>query len=184
MLVRLGLIAAMVLGVCVSAFAELTPKALETDEFVSGAYIAGNVIIAGQPKSKAGLEDLKLQGVSLVVNLRTPREMAAEDHPLPNEQKIVESLGMQYANLPSGGSSHPYSPETVTQLFELIDATDGRVLLHCRSGRRASHLWVAYLVKHRGLSLDEAVKLGKQANLGSTPLEDFLDQKVEYQLAP
>lgn len=184
MVIRTCLIFLFCIGAHAFAATDLMPQPLETEAFASGGYSAGELFLTGQPKSKSALEHLQQQGLAVVVNLRTPKEMESQDHPLPNEKAIVESLGMQYVSLPSGGSEHPYSFETVTRLAEIIDATEGRVLLHCASGRRASHLWVAYLVKHKGLSLDDAIELGKQANFGSTPLEAFLDQRIQYELTP
>ena len=42
-----------------------------------------------------------------------------------------------------------------------MEKANGRVLLHCASGLRATNLWVAYLVRHRSLEPAEALRQGQ-----------------------
>lgn len=158
-----------------------TPVEINDEEFVGHLYQVGDLFIAGQPKTKAALKSMAARDVTLVVNLRTPEEMSSEEHPLPDEAELLGELGINYVNLPSG-KDHPMSPDTVTAFAELVAANEGKVLLRCGSSRRATHLWVAYLTEHKGIPLDQAIELGKQANFGKSALEGFLSRPIHYQL--
>lgn len=154
----------------------------ETEDFSGGLYQIGDLYLSGQPKSVAALQSLVDQGVTTVINLRAPKEMESEDHPLPNEQETVSELGVEYIHLPSGGEDHPMLPATVKKFAEIMSNAEGKVLLHCGSSRRATHLWVAYLTEYQDVPLDEAIRRGRQANFGESPLEQFLSQPIQYQL--
>ncbi len=78
----------------------------------------------------------------LVVNSRTPEETAALAFDI---RAAVESRGMRYAELPIGGASGA-SPALTGELSGLLSASDGPVVLHCRSGTRSAHLYAAYLI--------------------------------------
>lgn len=158
-----------------------TPKELPGEGFVGHLYEVGDLFLAGQPKTKAALESMAEQDVTLVVNLRTPEEMSSEEHPLPDEAELLGELGIRYVSLPSG-KDHPMNPDTVTAFAELMATNEGKVLLHCGSSRRATHLWVAYLAEHKGMLLDRAIELGRQANFGTSALEGFLSRPIHYQL--
>jgi protein tyrosine phosphatase (PTP) superfamily phosphohydrolase (DUF442 family) len=89
---------------------------------------------------------------------------------------------MRYVHTPAGGPDNPYSPAAVDQLAAAIAASQGKVLLHCASARRASHLWIAYLVRHQGLTLEQAMRHGRAVNFGELPLEGFLGQPISFEL--
>ncbi|WP_417496396.1 beta-lactamase hydrolase domain-containing protein [Maricaulis sp.] len=101
----------------------------------------GDVWLASQP-SEADLDAWAAAGVGLVVNSRTPEETAS----LPFDMRAAaESRGMRYAELPIGGASGA-SPALTGELARLLAASEGPVVLHCRSGTRSAHLYAAYLV--------------------------------------
>ncbi len=158
-----------------------TPEPIATKDFAGGLYRTDDLFIAGQPLTVEAIKALKAEGATTVVNIRTPEEMKSQG-PFSREHEIVESLGMTYVHIPTGGPDYPYSPAAVEKFSRAVAQSSGPVLLHCASGRRASHLWVAYLTTIKGLSLEEAVQLGKQVNFGSQPVEGFLGDEVEYSL--
>ncbi len=143
---------------------------------------SAHVYIGGQPEVSA-LTRMRSLGVDTIVNLRTDTEMTDRRLVPYDEQAEAESLGMRYVRIPSGGPKNPYSPAAVDQLAAAIEAAEGKVLLHCASARRASHLWVAYLVKHQGLTLEEAMSHGRAVNFGELPLEGFLGEPISFELA-
>jgi len=158
-----------------------SPRKIESDDFAGVIYQAGEIYIAGQPLNPGALKQMQDRGVVTVVNLRTPEEMKSQG-PMSVEKEIVEAMDMNYVYLPSGGADYPYSPETVRRFAEAVSISSGSVLLHCASGRRASHLWVAYLASEKGVPLETAIELGKQVNFGSQPFEAFLGGAVEREL--
>jgi uncharacterized protein (TIGR01244 family) len=126
------------------------------------------------------------QGVTTVVNLRTPEEMTRNvDF---DEKGLVAQLGMRYVYLPvRGNAEYPYSPQTLTQFADAVSKANGKVLLHCTVAWRASHLWAAYLIGERGVAIDSALANARAINLmddhrmgsnGRQPVEDFLDRTL------
>ena len=147
------------------------------------AKFGDDVFIGGQPTERA-LRELKAQGVTTVVNLRSPQEMARVPF---DEAALVKSLGMKYVYLPMRGTPElPYAPSAVKALAEAMNQADGKVLLHCTIAWRASHLWAAYLIQERQVPVDSALQYTRAVNLmdnmrmgsGKQPLELFLGHGV------
>ncbi len=148
------------------------------------ARVGEDMFVTGQPTERA-LRELKAQGVTTVVNLRTPEEMTRN---VPfDEAALVAVLGMQYVYLPvRGNDQYPYSPATLTKFADAVGSAKGKVLLHCTVAWRASHLWAAYLI-NRGIPVDSALANARAINLmddhrmgsnGRQPVEDFLDKAL------
>jgi uncharacterized protein (TIGR01244 family) len=148
------------------------------------ARVGEDMFVAGQPTERA-LREMRDQGVTTVVNLRTPEEMTRNvDF---DEPALVAQLGMRYVHLPvRGGAEYPYSPETLTKFAEAVSQANGKVLLHCTVAWRASHLWAAYLIE-RGVPIDSALANARAINLmddhrmgsnGRQPVEDFLGRSL------
>jgi uncharacterized protein (TIGR01244 family) len=148
------------------------------------ASVGSDVFISGQP-TEQGLRDLHAQGVTTVVNLRTPEEMSKR---VPfDEPALVKQLGMQYVYLPMRGTAEfPYSPAAVKSFADAMSAAKGKVLLHCTIAWRASHLWAAYLIQYRGVPVATALAQARTINLmdgmrmdGDTqPVESFLGRTL------
>ena len=161
------------------------PVLLDTAGMFIARYVkvGDDLFIAGQPTEKA-LREMKAQGVTTVVNLRTPPEM---DRVGFDEEKLVKELGMKYVYLPSrsGMSDFAYSPQQLRKFTEAMRTADGKVLLHCTIAWRASHLWAAYLIE-RGVAIREVLTHARAINLmddhrmdaGVQPIEAFLGRKV------
>ena len=147
------------------------------------AKVGDDMFIAGQPTEKA-LREMKAQGVTVIVNLRTPPEMARIGF---DEPKLIADLGMKYVYLPvRGDGEFPYSPETLKKFTEVMKSAEGKVLLHCTVAWRASHLWGAYLIQ-QGASIPDALNHTRAINLmddhrmdssGNQPLALFLGKSV------
>ena len=157
-----------------------------TGRFQAAAVRLGDdIFITGQPTER-GLAEMRAQGVTTVVNLRSPHEMQTAVK--FDEQAVVTQLGMKYVYLPMRGTAElPYSPDAVTKLAAAVANADGKVLLHCTIAWRASHLWAAYLIKERGVDVETALANARAINLmddhrmgtnGRQPVEDFLDRTL------
>jgi len=147
------------------------------------AHLGDDLYISGQPTER-GLRDLKAEGVTTVVNLRTPEEMQRIRF---DEPALAASLGMKYVAIPMRGNAQfPYSPEAVSRFADALRSANGKVLLHCTVAWRASHLWAAYLIKERGVSVDSALANARAINLmdehrqgnGPLPVEEFLGRRL------
>jgi len=162
-----------------SAIAEV-PQMLDIKGFRGGIAKVGDLYIAGQPLSEAVLVDLKAEGVTTVINLRIDEEMENPKSTPIDEAGILARLDLKYIHIPSGGEKHPFSPATLDQFASALEQSEGKVLLHCNSARRATHIWVAYLLKYKNMPLDEALGYGRAVNFGATPFEGYLAGEIDF----
>jgi uncharacterized protein (TIGR01244 family) len=163
----------------------LDPTGLFQAKFVS---VGDDMFIAGQPTEKA-LRDLRAKGVTTVVNLRMPEEMARVGF---DEAALAKELGIRYVYIPmSGRGENPYSPKALDTFAAALASADGKVLLHCTIAWRASHLWAAYLIRDRNVPVATALSQTRQINLmdemrmsDQQPLEGFLGHAVPEMAHP
>lgn len=151
------------------------------------ARVGEDLFISGQP-TEAAIRALHDQGVTTIVNLRTPPEMQRVGF---DEAALAAQLGMTYVYLPvRGNAEFPYSPETVDKFADALRQANGKVLLHCTIAWRASHLWAAYLIAKRGVAEDAALANARAINLmddhhpangGKLPVEEFLGRQLQRQ---
>ena len=163
------------------------PTVLDTTGMFQARFVrvGTEFYIGGQPTERA-LREMKAQGVTTVINLRTPPEMTSQVK--FDEEKLVKELGMKYVYLPvRGDANYPYAPATLTEFTKAVKEANGKVLLHCTIAWRASHLWGAYLIQERGLPVDSALANARAINLmddhrmgtnGRQPIEDFLNRTL------
>jgi uncharacterized protein (TIGR01244 family) len=141
------------------------------------ARVGDDVFISGQP-TEAALRDLRTQGVTTVVNLRSPEEMSSR---VPfDEAAVVKNLGMEYVYVPvRGNAEFPYSPAAVKSFAAAMTGAKGKVLLHCTIAWRASHLWAAYLIQYRDVPVATALQQARMINLMDDMRGDGDRQPVE-----
>ena len=168
-----------------STVAPPAPVPMDTTGMFQAKFVkvGDDVFIGGQPTEKA-LRALHDQGVTTVVNLRSPEEMTRSVK--FDEAALVKSLGMTYVHLPMRGTPElPYAPKAVQELAAAMKATNGKLLLHCTVAWRASHLWAAYLIDQRHVPVETALAQTRAINLmddmrmsDKQPLEEFLGRAV------
>lgn len=167
-----------------------TPVALDITGLFQEKYasVGDDVFIGGQPTERA-LRDLKAKGVTTVVNLRMPQEMARIGF---NEAALLQDLGITYVHIPLGGTAeNPYAPAALDRFAATMASAKGKVLLHCTIAWRASHMWGAYLIRERKMPVAEAlahvrgINLREQAPFGNQqPIEGFLGRALPELLRP
>jgi len=135
----------------------LTQPAFGEKLHVNGIPNAGKisqVLYRGaQPKQK-GLSELKLLGITTIVDLR------GEDHDkIEWERKTAESLGMRFVHIPVSGWAPPTN-EQVGQFLALFRNDPGqRVFVHCRFGDDRTGVFVAtYRMAAEKWSAEQAMK--------------------------
>jgi uncharacterized protein (TIGR01244 family) len=146
------------------------------------ASVGDDLFIGGQPTERA-LRELKAQGVTTVVNLRMPDEMAKVGF---DEAALARELGLTYVHIPMRGSAeNPYGPKELDRFAAALASAQGKVLLHCTVAWRASHLWAAYLIRDRQVPVATALSQARAINLrddapfgGQQPIEGFLGRPV------
>lgn len=155
-------------------------------KFVS---VGDDMFIGGQPTEKA-LRDLRAKGVTTVINLRMPQEMAQVGF---DEEALTKELGINYVRIPlTGTGENAYSPKAVDAFAAAMNAATGKVLLHCTIAWRASHMWAAYLIRERNVPAATAVAQTRKINLmddmrmgnGPPPLEMLLGHPVPEMAHP
>jgi len=158
------------------------PIKLDVEGFQEVIAKVDNIYISGQPTMEA-FANLKTEGVTTVVNLRTEREMSNRDNVPFDERELLDSLGMNYVHIPLGRADHPYNNEALKKFADAVDKADGKVLLHCTVAWRASHMWAAYLIQYKGFSPDQAIEHAKGINFGQLPVEGLLgkNMKVDFE---
>ena len=80
----------------------------------------------GQPK-EADYKDLAQLGIRTVIDLR--------EDPQEYERRLVESLGMQYINIPMIARKYPTPEATAMFLKTVSDPATGKFFVHCAGGR-------------------------------------------------
>lgn len=160
------------------------PVSLDTTELFQEKFVSvgDDLFIGGQPTEKA-LRDLKAKGVTTVVNLRMPSEMAAIGF---DEAALLKELEMAYVHIPMRGTAeNPYGPKQLDAFAATMAAAQGKVLLHCTIAWRASHLWAAYLIRDRNVPVETALAHARMINLreeapfgAQHPIEGFLEHTL------
>src|SRR5262245_19202271 len=162
------------------------PVSLDTTGLFQAKFasVGDDMFIAGQPTEKA-LRELRAKGVTTVVNLRMPEEMARVGF---DEAALAKELGIKYVHIPmSGRADHPFGPKDLDTFAAAMASADGKVLLHCTIAWRATHLWAAYLIRERKVPVADALAQTRMINLmdnmrmGNSdhqPLEGFLGRAV------
>ena len=56
-----------------------------------------------------------------------------------------------------------------------------KILIHCRTGGRVTHFFMAYLIKDREYTINKAVKIGKDLRY-SFPLESLLNAEISMEI--
>jgi len=154
------------------------PVKLDNTGFQDVFAQTDNLYISGQPSEEA-FTKLKSEGVTTVVNLRTQKEMDNREYVPFDEVALLDSLGLNYVHIPLGGTDTPYNNEALVKFADAVDKAEGKVLLHCTVGRRASHMWAAYLIQFKGFSPAKAIEYAKAVNFGEWPLEGLLGKKLK-----
>ena len=124
--------------------------------------ISPTIAIAGQP-TEADLQTLKDRGFTAVINLRNEGE---PDQPMgpAAEAVVAQRLGLDYIHF--GVSNHPISPEGLAEVSAFLNRhADELVLVHCRSGGRASAILLLHEARKHGWSAIEAVEKGRAMGL-------------------
>ena len=151
------------------------PEKVEGGEAIGGLFRSGPIYLAAQPDPET-LKRLAQDGVTLVINQRPPPEMQSVPF---DEPALVQSLGVDYVNIPIGAG--PYAPrlEAVEQLREALASHQGKALIHCSAAIRASRIWAAHLVKDRGISPEQADAFTKSSIGLPARVDQYLGENAD-----
>lgn len=150
------------------------------NENIDNFFQSDRFFLSGQPNYETFVW-LKSEGVELVINLRSDEEKATFARSAFDEEKIIEDLGLEYIAIPMSGMD-AYCPETVEKLANAINKYEGKILIHCTGCGRVTNLWMAYLIKYKSFSVNEAIDVGKQLKFRFY-LENLLGEKINMTIA-
>lgn len=138
----------------------------------------GAVVLGGQPAA-ADFDALRAAGVSRIVNLRAPEEMATLGY---DEAATAAGAGIRYSAIPIAGSAG-FTPAVLEAFDREMSTGDGGLLLHCASGARAGNLYAAWLVRYRGMSPQDALRKVAPLGLWPLPMERLLGTPLHVEFA-
>ena len=135
----------------------LTPRAFGQKLQIAGVHNAGKItdsLYRGAQPKETGLSELKLLGVTTIVDLR-----GEDQEKVTWERNRAESLGMRFVPIPVSGWSPP-TDEQVVQFLSLFRGEPGqKVFVHCRFGDDRTGVFVAtYRMTFEKWSAEQAMK--------------------------
>lgn len=176
-------IIALMLSLFLAFGSQAKNKTVKTDSVeiikdFKGSFKYQNYYLSAQPSLEA-LRWYKSQGASAIINLRTKKENQDFANYAFNEENMAKELGLEYHSLPIGGAKD-YTPENLEAFAKLIKG-DKKLLIHCRSAGRVTTVFMAYLVKYKDYSVNEAAKVGRSLKF-SLPLEQMLGSEISLKM--
>jgi protein tyrosine phosphatase (PTP) superfamily phosphohydrolase (DUF442 family) len=170
----------VLLTATVSLNAQVNPVAKDSVEVINdfkNLFHYQNYYISAQPAYET-LQWLQSKGVRVIINLRSDKENSDFTSGAFNEFNICREMGFEYYSIPVDGVKD-YTPAKLDTLSALLNRND-QVFLHCASGGRATDFFMAYLVKSKGYSVNEAALIGRKLRF-TLPLEKLLDTKISLE---
>ena len=133
----------------------LTVMAEEQVSYLDKAQKVGAHVWIGPQPTEHDFDELAAEEIGAVINTRTEAEMKQVTF---SEVDQASKFNMTY-DLLEIGTGHAYSPAKLVAFNDLMTAHAGKnMLLHCRSGNRATQLYTAWLIKYQDKSAAEALK--------------------------
>ena len=114
--------------------------------------LSDKLFSAGMPQTEQ-LTDAAQKGVQVVINL-APHEV---HNALPGGAELVNSLGMQYVNIPVNWNTP--TKEGLDRFIDVMDANqDRKILVHCQANFRATAFIALYRILRQGWKTEEAMQ--------------------------
>jgi protein tyrosine phosphatase (PTP) superfamily phosphohydrolase (DUF442 family) len=145
------------------------------EEIYNFLALSESLFTRGMPKAEQ-LTDAAQQGIQVVINL------ALHDIPnaLPEEEKLVKSLGMTYFNIPVVWTNP--TRENLNEFLDVMDAhSDEKVLVHCEANYRATAFPALYRILRLGWKPEDALGIMHQIwNEEKYPIwKNFIEESIQ-----
>jgi protein tyrosine phosphatase (PTP) superfamily phosphohydrolase (DUF442 family) len=116
-------------------------------------FLNENLSSSGMPTAEQ-MKEVADAGVKVVINLALRTSPGA----LPEEDKIVESLGMQYIHIPVEWNNP--TQQNLEDFFKAMDMYEfQKVHVHCQANYRATGFITLYRILREGWKKDEAIPI-------------------------
>ena len=113
-----------------------------------------DVLYRGAQPNEVGLSELKMLGITTIIDLR-----AEDREKVEWERKRAELLGMRFVHIPVNGWSPPTDEQIVQFLSLLHDNPGQKIFVHCRFGEDRTGVFVAtYRIVSEKWPAEEAIK--------------------------
>ena len=135
--------------------------------------ISDTIATSGQP-DKEDLLMLKRAGYQLVINLATSYSPDALD----NEKQIVETLGMEYIQIPVAWENPLI--EDAKDFFKIMELNvNKKVFIHCAANKRVAAFIYLYRRIYAGISDEEAKQYLHQIWIPNQTWQRFIDNVMD-----
>jgi uncharacterized protein (TIGR01244 family) len=165
-----------------AALAQSQPRPVKSPprpDYLQMVYPAAPNLFIGPQPFYPDLQRLKQAGITKVINFRTPQEMKELRF---DEASELKKMGIDYVLIPIGGKEFPRSPRQTQALAEALKGENGKVLMHCRSGHRASEAYIAWLVNEKGVPINDALDQARAFGWWPPGVENLLGKKMKVTL--
>jgi uncharacterized protein (TIGR01244 family) len=132
-----------------------------------------NYCTGGQP-TMAALERLKTDGITTIINLRTPEEYNTDQ-----EAAKAKELGLRYFSIPFVYST-PKEEQATEFLKIMADPGNRPVFIHCTGGVRVGAFWLIKRVIQDGWTFEKAEEEAQKVGLRNAPhLTEFAKTYIQ-----
>ena len=119
---------------------------------------------SAQPDA-ATFKAARVNGVDVVINLREPGETDYD------EAADAAQAGLVYYQVPVARKGQSLDADAMARISELVRQHPGqRMLLHCRTGQRATSWLAVHLAEDHGMTVEQSLEVAGAAGLTSETL--------------
>ncbi|AFV00815.1 beta-lactamase hydrolase domain-containing protein [Simiduia agarivorans] len=155
----------IVVGLILSACLSLAHAGSLADNVRNFHQHHENLATGGELTEQA-VPQLAAEGYVQIIDLRTPAERQFD------EQAAAAQAGIAYANLPTTGELP--DADQIAQFGALL--TNGKTLVHCRSGNRVGMTWALWQLS-QGVAMEQALEEGRAMGM-KQGFEDAIRARV------
>lgn len=136
--------------------------------------LSDRLTTSGQPTEEE-FAAVQAAGYEVVVNLLP----ASSPNALPDEDKIVSALGMEYVAIPILWDQPEIAD--IERFFAVMDASQNKnILVHCAANMRVSAFVYLYRTLHQNVTAAEAEKDLHQIRVPNERWSRFLDDVIRH----